>query len=136
MVDFLVNIDVPDIARATAFYTGAFGLTVGRRLGDEVVELLGGPSPVYLLAKPAGSAAGPATPDRRRYRRHWTPVHLDIVVDDIDAAVARAEAAGATRETPVRTAAWGKLAVLSDPFGNGFCLVQFLNRGYDEIARR
>ena len=29
---------------------------------------------------------------------------------------------------------WGKLALMADPFGHGFCLVQFLNRGYDEIA--
>jgi predicted enzyme related to lactoylglutathione lyase len=34
----------------------------------------------------------------------------------------------------VRTHVWGRIAVLSDPFGNGFCLIQFLNRGYDEIA--
>jgi hypothetical protein len=26
------------------------------------------------------------------------------------------------------------LALMADPFGNGFCLVQFLGRGYDEIA--
>jgi hypothetical protein len=33
-----------------------------------------------------------------------------------------------------RTHAWGKIAVLADPFGNGFCLIEFVNRGYDEIA--
>jgi len=26
--------------------------------------------------------------------------------------------------------------VFADPFGHGFCLIQFLNRGYDEIADR
>jgi hypothetical protein len=34
----------------------------------------------------------------------------------------------------VRTAAWGRIAVLADPFGHGLCLIEFLNRGYDEIA--
>ncbi len=29
---------------------------------------------------------------------------------------------------------WGKIAMLADPFGHGLCLIQFLNRGYDEIA--
>ena len=73
------------------------------------------------------------SPDRRSYERHWTPVHLDVVVEDIDRALETALAAGAKVETPVRTAVWGKIAVLCDPFGNGFCLIEFLGRGYDEI---
>jgi predicted enzyme related to lactoylglutathione lyase len=133
MKDLLVNIDVDDLPRATAFYTEAFGLFVGRRIGKEVVELLGAPSPIYLLVKPAGTIASIMSADRRTYSRHWTPVHLDFVVADIDAALERALAAGARAETPVRTAAWGKIAALSDPFGNGFCLIEFLGRGYDEI---
>ena len=32
---FLLNIDVPDVAKATTFYTEAFGLTVGRRFGAD-----------------------------------------------------------------------------------------------------
>jgi predicted enzyme related to lactoylglutathione lyase len=71
----------------------------------------------------------------RDYSRHWTPVHLDFVVDDIDAAVERAVALGAVLERPVTTSAWGRLAVMADPFGHGFCFVQFLGRGYDEIAQ-
>ena len=46
----------------------------------------------------------------------------------------RAVAAGALLEKPVSTARWGRLALMADPFGHGFCLVEFLNRGYDEIA--
>lgn len=128
----LVNIDVDDLPRAEAFYTVAFGLTVGRRFGTDAVELSGGPVPFYLLHKPEGSIG--AADERRRYARHWTPVHLDLVVDDIDAALDRALAAGARAETPVRVANWGKLVVLADPFGHGFCLIEFLGRGYDEIA--
>jgi len=30
--------------------------------------------------------------------------------------------------------AFGQIAVLSDPFGNGFCLLEFAGRGYDEVA--
>jgi hypothetical protein len=37
-------------------------------------------------------------------------------------------------DAPDTTQRWGRLARLSDPFGNGLCLVQFLGRGYDEIA--
>ena len=130
----LVNIDVDDLARAEAFYRDAFGLTASRRFGDGGVEMLGASSPVYLLRKEAGSAASEAVGVKRDYARHWTPVHLDFVVDDLAAAIARAEAAGAVREGEVRTARWGRIATLADPFGNGFRLIEFLNRGYDEIA--
>lgn len=128
----LVNIDVPDLEAAVAFYTGAFGLEVGRRFGGDMAELTGWPAPLYLLRKTAGTVG--AGDSRRFYARHWTPVHLDVVVDDVAAALARAVAAGAVAEGEIRTAAWGRLAPLADPFGHGLCLIEFLNRGYDEIA--
>jgi predicted enzyme related to lactoylglutathione lyase len=131
-MDLLVNIDVPDLQRAAAFYTDAFGLTVSRRFGEGGLELSGLPAKLYLLEKPEGSVG--AGDDRRRYGRHWTPVHLDIVVDDLDAALSKALAAGALVDAEPRTDVWGKIVVLADPFGNGFCLIEFLNRGYDEIA--
>ena len=132
-MSLLVNIDVEDLERATRFYCDALGLSVGRRF-DEWVELLGMPARIYLLPKPPGSRASPASDDMRHYTRHWTPVHLDFVVPDLDESVARAKAAGATCEVDVREHVWGRMAEFSDPFGNGFCLLQFTGRGYDEIA--
>lgn len=129
---FIVNLDVPDITAAEAFYTRAFGLHSGRRLGPGALELLGGPTPLYLLQNCAGSAATDDG-DVRDYERHWTPVHLDWVVADINAALARAIAAGAILEQAVRERRWGKIAVLSDPFGHGFCLIQFSDAGYDAL---
>jgi predicted enzyme related to lactoylglutathione lyase len=130
----LINIDVDDLSRATAFYTALLDLKVGRRFGDGGVELIGGAAPFYLLVKKAGTVASSTTGEARRYTRHWTPVHLDFVVDDVDAAVARAIAAGATVDDPAESHNWGRIAHLADPFGHGFCLIQFLGRGYDEIA--
>ncbi|MDD0841391.1 VOC family protein [Pseudomonas sp. Gutcm_11s] len=131
-MQLLINIDVDDLERATRFYTSAFELTPGRRLGPEVIELLGGNAPIYLLAKAAGSRASPHSGQMRDYARHWTPLHLDWVVADVDAALARALAAGAILEQR-QEHAWGRLALLADPFGHGFCLLQFIGRGYDEI---
>jgi predicted enzyme related to lactoylglutathione lyase len=128
----LINIDVPDLERALAFYMQAFGLTVRRRFGKGGAELAGWPVPVFLLHKEAGSVG--AGDHRRTYERHWTSVHLDVVVDDMERAIERALAAGAVLEQGVRNAAWGKITMLADPFGHGLCLIQFLNRGYDEIA--
>jgi predicted enzyme related to lactoylglutathione lyase len=130
---FIVNIDVPDIAAAEAFYRDGLGLVAGRRLGAAALEMLGSPTALYLLEKPAGSAAAKGAMPRD-YARHWTPVHLDFVTQDVDAAVSRAVSAGAVLESPVRDADWGRIAMLADPFGNGFCLIQFTARGYDAIA--
>ena len=133
-MDLLVNIDVSDLDPTVQFYTSAFDLKVSRRFGADGVELSGGSAPIYLLVKAAGSAASPRTDQVRDYRRHWTPVHLDVVVQDVESAVQRALDAGAILEKPIRSSSWGKLALMADPFGNGFCLVQFVGKGYDEIA--
>lgn len=133
-MNLLVNIDVADLDQAIRFYTSAFDLTVGRRFGASGAELLGGNAPIYLLVKDEGSKAAETSDQRRSYERHWTPVHLDIVVDNIEAALHKAIAAGATLEKPAVSSKWGKLALLADPFGHGLCLVEFVGRGYDEIA--
>jgi len=129
----LVNIDVEDLEKGTRFYCEALGLRIGRRF-DGWIELLGSTAPIYLLPKPAGSPVSPVSDEERDYRRHWTPVHLDFVVPEIGEAVKRALAAGATLERDVTTHAYGRLALLADPFGNGFCLLEFTGHGYDEIV--
>ena len=130
-MQLLANIDVPDLVRGEAFYTTAFGLTVSRRFGP-VVELTGGSSLIHLLEKAEGSTG--AGQDARRYGRHWTPVHLDFVVEDLDATLKAALEAGAVLEAGPHTRIWGRIAMLGDPFGNGFCIIQMLNRGYDELV--
>ena len=128
----LINLDVDDLARGTDFYVRGLGLTAGRRFGDSFVELLGASSPIYLLVKAPGTLPFAEAPGRD-YRRHWTPVHVDFVVDDLDEAVHRALEAGARIEGAIVTRKWGRMANLSDPFGHGLCLLQFTGRGYDEL---
>ena len=144
MAQLIVNVDVNDLERAVRFYTSALGLRVGRRFGSEVAELLGAETSIYLLLAAEGTTPfarqdpAASTPGQgsaaRDYRRHWTPVHLDFAVDDLDASVEQALAAGARLELPISQRKWGRLAVLADPFGHGFCLLQFVGRGYDELA--
>jgi len=133
-MDLLVNIDVDDLDVAIAFYARAAGMRVGRRFGSSGVEMLGASSPVYLLVKAAGTRASAATDEERRYQRHWTPVHLDFVVPEIEIAVRTAIDAGARLEGEIDTHRWGRIAHMADPFGHGICFIEFLNRGYDEIA--
>ena len=137
MAKALINIDVDDLEKAVGFYAAAFGFQVGRRFGGEAVELLGAGAPFFLLLKAADTSAFPseaAGVPRRSYARHWTPVHLDFAVDDLEASVARAASAGATTEGPVQAHAWGRIALLADPFGHGFCLIELSARGYDAFT--
>lgn len=133
-MQILVNIDVSDLERAIEFYTSALGLRLERRLFDgSVAEMLGASSKIYLMAKAAGSAPWIGATPVRHYGRHWTPVHLDFEVDDVTAAVDRAMGAGAKLEGAIESFSWGRQATLSDPFGHGFCVLQFTNGGYDEV---
>src|SRR5262249_12942886 len=119
-----VSIDVPNLAEGVAFYCAAFGFLEKSRpapglavLHDQNVELC-------LLEKPAGSKASIGTNDRRKYERHWTPVHLDFHVEDLHAALQRVEALGAKREQVFENLEHGSAAFCSDPFGHGFCLLE------------
>lgn len=132
-MEIRICIDVDDIDRAIAFFVEGLGLRIGRRFDRRWAELLGASSPIDLLANAAGTAAAEGLDARRSYARHWTPVHLDFVVTDMDAAIARATRAGATLERPVRIEPYGKLANLADPFGNGICLLEMNARGYDAL---
>ena len=134
MPRLIVNIDVDDLARGVAFYRDALGLHDLRRLFDgRIAELGDGSTLVHLLTKPAGSPAISGGPPARDYARHWTPVHLDFVVEDLAAAVARARDAGATQEGSIREGAWGRIASFADPFGHGICLIALSARGYDAV---
>jgi predicted enzyme related to lactoylglutathione lyase len=133
--EILVNIDVDNLEKAIAFYENAVGLRLGRRLfGGNAAELLDASAKIYLLAKPGGTPASSSLAQRRDYQRHWTPVHLDFVVADVYAALEKAKAAGARIEGEVQTYDWGRIAYMADPFGHGFCLLEFIGGGYDEAG--
>src|SRR5689334_14948310 len=99
MAKLLINLDVDDIEGAVRFYTQAFELRVGRRFDTEFVELLGAEAPIYLLGKGSGSPPFTGALVGRTYARHWTPLHLDFVVDDLRDALSRVVALGATVES-------------------------------------
>jgi len=130
MARVLVNIDVPELEPAIDFYEAAVGARFSRFLDDDVAELVYGTSMLYLLRKAEGDGATPVKGLLRRFARHWTPVHMDFVVDDLDAAVTCAVAAGATRESECVEWRGSRCVTFSDPFGHGFCLIEFTGESY------
>ena len=134
MVSVIVNIDVPDLRAARRFYETGLGFAFSRLLFDgAVAELTAGGTKLYLIEQEQGSTAVAGTAIARDYASHWTPVHLDVLVEDIEEALARALGAGAAQNGDIKAYRWGRLAPLRDPFGHGVCLLQFLGEGYDLV---
>ena len=135
MIEVHAYIDVADLERGIAFYCDGLGLALKRRLSPSWVELGGANLPIFLLGnrKPTANLGG--TQIQRDFARHWTPVHLDFIVPELEAAVARLTGLGATLDRPIQHADYGRMANLADPFGNGFDLIEFTGSGYDGVSR-
>jgi len=110
-----ICIDVDDVARAVRFYGDGIGLSVIKQ-EPEWAQLKVDELTIWLMKV----SAGKTSLILRDYSRHWTPVHLDIHVEDIERTIERALAAGGKLEARPKPS----LANLVDPSGNGVDLVQ------------
>jgi predicted enzyme related to lactoylglutathione lyase len=135
MIEVHGYIEVGDLQRGIAFYCGGLGLSLKRRLSPSWVELDGANLPIFLLGNRLPAAELGVTQMQRSFDRHWTPVHLDFIVADIDAAVARLTGLGASLDREIQRREYGRMANLADPFGNGFDLIEFSGSGYDGVSR-
>ena len=123
-MDVHVYIGVTELEHGIAFYTQGLGLGLRRRLRPNWVELEGASVPIFLLvSNRPRDFAGP-----------WT-VHLDFVTADLDAAVRQVQDAGAVLDRPLQEREWGRMANMTDPFGNSFDLIEFAPGGYDNIVQ-
>lgn len=109
-------------ADAIEFYKKAFNAKEEARLPGPDGKLMHamiriGDSPVMLVDEnPEWKALGPKS-------LNGTPVTLHLYVEDVDAQVAQAVAAGATVVMPVADMFWGdRYGVLEDPFGHSWSL--------------
>ena len=125
--------EVIDLDRGIEFYCGGLGLTHKRQLSPRWVELAGAHLPTFLLAdRPAMAELGTTTVPRD-FGRHWTPVHLDFIVSNLDEIVERLCGLGASLDREVQIREYGRMANMADPFGNGFDLIEFSGSGYDNV---
>jgi predicted enzyme related to lactoylglutathione lyase len=124
MISVSVGVDVPNLSDGVRFYTNAFGFSKVSEPIPGLAVLRAGASEICLLEKAPGSIPSSHTKETRHYGRHWTPVHMDLHVDNLKSALARAIEAGAKQEQLFENPEHGSVAFCSDPFGHGFCLIE------------
>ncbi|WNZ57612.1 VOC family protein [Microbulbifer sp. MKSA007] len=121
MIKLSISIDVSNIKQAEDFYIKALGCKKLRdQAGMSVISVEN--CDIYLQEKEARSAAAPTETAERNYSRHWTPVHIDFLTENVDEIVKRIVKLGGKHEGGER-GDWGTIAYCSDPFGNGFCVI-------------
>ena len=111
---------VDDVAKAVDFYTKYLGFEVLTNFPAFAAVKRGR---LRLLLSGPQSSAGRAMPDGARPGPGgWNRIHL--IVDDIEAEVARLRAAGAPFRNDILSGPGGKQVLLQDPSGNVIELFQ------------
>ncbi|GAA0502713.1 glyoxalase [Paractinoplanes deccanensis] len=112
---------VDDVQNAIDFYTGHLGFTVNTSYPPAFADVLRG-NLRLLLSGPSSSAGRPMPDGRTPAPGGWNRIHL--LVDDIDAEVARLRSEGVTFRSDVVSGPGGRQIVLDDPAGNPVELFQ------------
>lgn len=118
-----VSIDVPNIDDGLRFYGEVFGFEETARPFPTMAILDANNVTVCMHKKASGTKSSTAGEEKRHYERHWTPVHLDIHVEDFDAVLEKVRAAGGSVEEEFRNHGPKMAGFCADPFGNGFCVI-------------
>ncbi|GAA4606656.1 catechol 2,3-dioxygenase-like lactoylglutathione lyase family enzyme [Actinoplanes octamycinicus] len=123
MTDSTVHVRylVDDVQSAIDFYTTHLGFTPDRVFLPAFADVRRG-NLRLLLSGPDSSAGRPMPDGRRPQPGGWNRIHL--LVDDIDAEVARLRAGGVPFRSDVVTGPGGRQIVLDDPAGNPVELFQ------------
>ncbi|SHN46009.1 VOC family protein [Cryptosporangium aurantiacum] len=112
----MVSLDSPDPGALADFYGAVLGWPVVHRQDEYAMISSGvdGVAPIgFGLVEKYRAPAWPDSDSSKRF-------HLDLYVDDVDAAEARCHTLGAT--TPEFQPGAEKWRVLLDPAGHPFCL--------------
>lgn len=122
MISISVSIDVSNLKQAETFYIEALGCKKLRDQGENMSVISTENCDKYLQEKVAGTKPIPSEAVERDYGRHWTPVHLDFLTENVDDVVKKIVQIGDQHEGG-ESGDWGSIAYCADPFGNGFCVI-------------
>jgi catechol 2,3-dioxygenase-like lactoylglutathione lyase family enzyme len=106
---------VDEVDEAVAFYTKLLGFELIFKAGPPFADVKRG-NLRLLLAGPASSAGRPMPDGTKPGPGGWNRIHL--IVDDIDAEVARLRDIGAHFRNDIVEGPGGKQILLQDPSGN------------------
>jgi catechol 2,3-dioxygenase-like lactoylglutathione lyase family enzyme len=112
---------VDDVPKAVEFYTKLLGFEVLTNFGTAFADVARGKLRL-LLSGPQSSAARPMPDGAKPVPGGWNRIHL--IVDDIEAEVAKLRAAGAPFRNEILSGPGGKQVLLLDPSGNAIELFQ------------
>jgi catechol 2,3-dioxygenase-like lactoylglutathione lyase family enzyme len=112
---------VDDVDAALGFYTTNLGFTELSNFSPAFADVQRGDLRL-LLSGPTSSAARPMPDGRQPQAGGWNRIHL--IVDDIDAEVARLRDGGVEFRSDIITGPGGAQIVLDDPSGNPVELFQ------------
>jgi catechol 2,3-dioxygenase-like lactoylglutathione lyase family enzyme len=123
MSDDLVSVRylVDDVSSSIDFYATHFGFTIISDFAPAFADVKRGQLRL-LLSGPTSSAGRPMPDGRTPGPGGWNRIHL--IVDDIEAEVARLREAGVGFRSDVVSGPGGKQIVLDDPSGNAVELFQ------------
>ena len=117
---------VDDVEEAVAFYTKVLDFEVLTSFPPAFADVARG-NLRLLLSGPTSSAGRPMPDGTKPEPGGWNRIHL--IVDDIEAEVARLRDAGAEFRNDVLAGPGGKQILLQDPAGNVVELFQPADRG-------
>jgi catechol 2,3-dioxygenase-like lactoylglutathione lyase family enzyme len=115
---------VDDVQAAVDFYTTHLGFTVNMSAAPAFADVVRGPLRV-LLSGPTSSGARATPEDARSVGRN----RIHLVVDDLDAEIARLREAGLPFRSDLVSGPGGRQILLADPAGNLIELFQPAQRG-------
>jgi catechol 2,3-dioxygenase-like lactoylglutathione lyase family enzyme len=104
---------VDDVQAATDFYTTHLGFTLNSSAASAFADVVRGPLRL-LLSGPASSGARATPKDAATAGRN----RIHLVVDDLDAEIARLRDAGLSFRSDVVSGPGGRQILLADPAGN------------------
>jgi len=116
---------VDDVEKAVAFYTKTLGFEILTSFAPAFADVARGRLRL-LLSGPTSSAGRPMPDGAKPGPGGWNRIHL--IVDDIEAEVARLRDAGAQFRNDILSGPGGKQILLQDPAGNVIELFQPASR--------